>query len=125
MDFRVLIADSNTEMLEFYQRFFGRCWYDVETVSSGLQCITALREMRPHLLVLHRNLLWGGFEGVMDRIRRDRDLPLVPVVAIEEHGCESTSDDPQIFATLTTPFRMGDLDRMLRYFFSSSIAAGA
>lgn len=123
MDFRVLLADSDTEILDLYRSYFGRHWYGVETVGSGVECVAALRAIRPDVLVLHRNLLWGGFDGVMERIRNDRDLPLVPVVAIEEHHCDRPRD-AQIFATLTTPFRLGELDRVLRRVFTSAIARG-
>lgn len=125
MNFRVLLANSDVEMLDIYGRYFERCWYEVDTVASGVECVAALRKLQPHALVVHRNLLWGGFEGVMERIHCDREMPFVPIVAIEEHEADPRPHYAQIVATLTTPFRMVDLDRLLRWIFTSSVVASA
>lgn len=123
--FHVLFADSDIEMHDLYRRFFQSRLCEVETVASGVECVAALREIRPSALVLHRNLLWGGFEGVVDRIRCEKEIPPLPVVAVQDRAFDRPSHDPPVVATLNTPFRMGELDRVLRSVFASSVIARA
>lgn len=114
MKVRILFADSDVEMLDLYRTFFKDRWYEVDTVSSGVECVDALRAKQPTVLALHRNLLWGGFDGVVDRIRHDRDVPSIPVVAIHEEEDERLTEVQPVVAALRTPFRLGQLEGLLR-----------
>ena len=65
------------------------CWlaareydYNVETVSSGLECLHHIRRWRPDVLVLEHYLPWGGGDGVLARMREEGLRSLVPVVLV-------------------------------------------
>lgn len=66
---RILIADADREMLDVMARFFDRRGYEVVTASDGLECLSKVREWMPDVLVLEREIPWGGGVGVAEVIR--------------------------------------------------------
>jgi DNA-binding response OmpR family regulator len=105
---RVLIADTDDEFLEILQSFLRGRGHAVEIAGDGLECLTMLREFAPDMLVLDRDLLWGGGDGVMAYMREDPSLAGVPVVFVAD---EDASDKPAGFYSrwLQRPFRLSDL----------------
>ncbi len=69
---RLLIADRNGESCEVYRRFLTERGYEVETSTDGLDCLAKLRQVRPVVLVLDLELLWGGLEDhrLVERVER-------------------------------------------------------
>jgi hypothetical protein len=61
--------------------------YMVETAIGGVECLAKLRQRKSVVLVLEQNILWGGADGVLARMRDD-DIPSVPVVLV----CDGTGD---------------------------------
>lgn len=60
---------------------------------DGVGCCIRLAEKIPDVIVLEQGLLWGGAEGVLARIREDRQASTVPVVVIadEDDGKSRTN----------------------------------
>jgi len=65
------LADSNRDLRDLHRRFFTYHGYQVETAADGLSCLEKLRHLRPDVLVLDRELPWGGGCGVLVRMREE------------------------------------------------------
>jgi DNA-binding response OmpR family regulator len=79
----VLIADADSQLCGFYERMFSESGLLVETASDGLDCWSKIRTRCPDALLVDMDLLWGGSDGVLARLREDSD----------------TADKPEIFVT--------------------------
>jgi DNA-binding NtrC family response regulator len=68
---RVLIADSDFEMLEIYEDVLPNIGYAVRTAVDGLECWRKVRSFRPDVLVIDRELRWGGADGVLALMKEE------------------------------------------------------
>lgn len=92
---RVLIADSDTELLKLMHRYFKNNGHEVETASNGAECLSVLhRFFMPEVLVLAHDLLWGGCAGILAELRRDPGTSRLPVIL--------TTDSQEQFEALAT-----------------------
>jgi two-component system OmpR family response regulator len=89
---RVLIADADAALLEILRSFLRDRGHEVEIAGDGLECLSTLREFAPDVLVLDRDLLWGGGDGVMARMCEDPSLADVPVIFVAD---DDSSDKPR------------------------------
>ncbi|MGF1579014.1 MAG: response regulator [Gemmataceae bacterium] len=78
----LLIAEADHDLCGLYQRYFTLQGYSVETVHDGLECVGRLSEIRPDLLILGWELLWGGGEGVLGYMFHDERLKPIPVILL-------------------------------------------
>lgn len=62
---RILLADSDIACLEAVQSFLWDHGHEAEIAGDALECITTIREFAPDLLVVDRDLPWGGGLGVL------------------------------------------------------------
>jgi chemosensory pili system protein ChpA (sensor histidine kinase/response regulator) len=105
----LLIAATDEDSADYYQRFFADHGYEAETATDGLDCVGKLRCFLPDVLVLDLDLLWGGGDGVLAHIREDPTLPRVPVILMAP---EAYSDVPAdllaspVVAWLKKPVRL-------------------
>jgi DNA-binding NtrC family response regulator len=110
----LLIAEGDAELCEMYQRFLVKHGYKVETARNGLDCLAKLRQAMPAVLVLDRELLWGGGDGVLAWLREQTPPPELRVVltATGGYSADVASDiGPPVFKFLPKPFSlMGLLD---------------
>lgn len=105
---RVLVAESDTRLLDYYGRILEFCGYEVATASDALQCLALLRGRDPDALVLDRELLWGGGDGVVARMREDFAFPQVPVLLLVAEGRPdglSGLECPPVAACIPKPLR--------------------
>jgi len=79
---RVLIADSDVNLVSSYAEFLERQGYEVAAVASGLECLARLRQFAPQVLVLEPSLPWGGADGVLARMQEEPALKDVPVIVL-------------------------------------------
>jgi len=77
---RLLIADRNSEPCEVYQRFLTERGYEVGASADGLDCLAKLRQVRPVVLVLDLELVWGGSDGVLAWLRENTRAPRTAVL---------------------------------------------
>jgi DNA-binding response OmpR family regulator len=113
---RILIADRNETLLEVLQSFLWDRGHEVEIAGTGLECLAILRDFSPDVVVLDRDLLWGGTSGVLAEMQANPELAHLPVILLanEESGllgellCMS-----QVTDWLQKPFRLGDLAELL------------
>lgn len=76
----VLIAESNPAARQDLHRFLTDCGHAVETAAGGVECLGKLRRRSDAVLVLDRDLAWGGCDGVLAVLRDDPTLAHVPVL---------------------------------------------
>jgi len=78
----LLVALSEESSLLHVGRAMSAFGYGVETARSGIECLVRLRRQTPDILVLDRNLPWGGGEGILALLREHDDLRSLPVVLL-------------------------------------------
>ncbi len=83
----VLIADADASLCGAYERMFAGSGLLVETAADGLDCWSKLRARCPDALMIDVDLLWGGSDGVLARLREDSDEALSPEIFV-------TGDEP-------------------------------
>src|SRR5262249_29864893 len=104
---RLLIAESDAELCNIYQKFLAKCGFDVETASDGLNCLEKLRQVMPEVLVLDRELSWGGGDGVLAWLREQNSATSAAVIltATAGHARDGLEDlEPPVAKLLAKPF---------------------
>jgi DNA-binding response OmpR family regulator len=112
MEPNLLIADSDAALCDLYQRFLNRHDYQVAIASDGLDCLKKLRQARPSLLVLERELRWGGGDGVLAWLREERAGSEVAVVLTTTGGSlpnRADAMEPPVVRFLPKPFTLAAL----------------
>jgi CheY-like chemotaxis protein len=86
-DARVLIATLRGDDSRVLAEFLERCGFEVESALDALDCLELLQMQPAHLLVMEDQLLWGGSDGVLARLRGDlRELnPAVILIGNRPH----------------------------------------
>lgn len=84
---RILLAGANTYRWRSYQERLRGEGLDSQLVTNGVECVAALRDFRPAVLVLDPNIPWGGGDGVL-AVRDDEPELNNNVVMILTAGCE-------------------------------------
>jgi len=82
----VSCANADKRFLEVVHAFLRELGHETETAADGLECLTALREFGPHVVVLDHGLLWGGSDGVISHMREAPDYSDVPVIVVADKG---------------------------------------
>src|SRR5215471_16826130 len=109
---RLLIADSDPDFCHVFQRVFAGRGYEVETASDGLSCLEKLRRTNPVVLLLERELYWGGGDGILAWLREERAMsgPAVVLTATAGSLPEVPADtSPPVVKFLPKPFLVRDL----------------
>ena len=78
----VLIAEADTNLCGAYERMFAGSGLLVETAADGLDCWSKLRARCPDALMIDVDLLWGGSDGVLARLREDSDEAVSPEIFV-------------------------------------------
>ena len=103
----LLIAESDAELCDAYQRFLTERGYDVETAADGLDCLEKLRWLTPAVCVLDRELRWGGADGVLAWLREERAGCGVSVLLTATAGYPldvAGEIEPPVVGFLSKPF---------------------
>ena len=123
---RVLIADDNADMRDYVERMLG-AHYNVESVSTGMEALIAIRARRPDLLLSDVMMpVRDGF-ALLREIRGDPELKSLPVILLSARageeakieGLEAGADDylikpfsaPELLARVNTNITMARLRR--------------
>lgn len=78
---RVLLATGDSRLLSAGRDHLTERGCVVATAAGGVECVARLREFAPDVVVLDTDLLWGGADGVLARLRAAGDAK-VPVVLL-------------------------------------------
>jgi DNA-binding response OmpR family regulator len=113
MNADLLIAESDTALLDVVTQFFRRLGYTVDTAAGGLECLNKLRRHPYLLLVLDRDLPWGGGEGVLAVMRDEPSLARIPVILTSTAVCPAPVAPP-VAEVLNKPFSLHGLLQRVR-----------
>jgi DNA-binding response OmpR family regulator len=116
MIMQLLIADSDTLALDRCRGYFANRGYQVEVAADGLKCLDGLRRVPPDILVIERELLWGGGDGVLACLREDKfRWPHTVVLTTSEFAGDGSSEiEPPVKVVLHKPFSLSSLWEAIR-----------
>lgn len=109
---RIIITDDelmNIRMTEFILKKAG---YETVTASSGNECISAVNEQKPDLILL--DLFMPGMNGfeTIEKLRackEDKDIPIILLTAAEDKESLDKASEMGVFACIRKPFKPDDL----------------
>jgi CheY-like chemotaxis protein len=78
----LLVAHSDHYLLEHLVLGLEQSGFSVHDANSGINCLTKLRCVRPEVLLLDPNLLWGGGDGVLATMVSNPALVSIPVLLL-------------------------------------------
>ncbi len=83
---KILAADDDPGMLEFYKALFSDAGFEVETAEDGVSAMEKCLDFKPDLLVLDVDMPAGGGERVFNVARRllQLGIPVVFVTGLPE-----------------------------------------
>jgi two-component system response regulator AtoC len=113
----LLVAEEDAELRQIYARYLTGRGYRVETAADGLECLEKLRRLMPAVLVLDRQLCWGGADGVLAWLREQNARAGVSVVltAMAGRPADGLSDiQPPVVKLLPKPFALTALLECVR-----------
>lgn len=98
---RVLVADDERPVAELLRRLLAKDGYAVEIVGDGVAALDAVREYKPHLVLLDVNMPGMNGIDVCRRLKQDRAHRLTPVILVTGmaqrekriEGLEAGADD--------------------------------
>ena len=88
MTVRVLIADAHITPTGTYRDHLAALGYEVVVAHDGLECLRALRQFVPGVLVLGTSLPWGCCDGVLACLDAEVNIPR-PIVIVLASECDS------------------------------------
>lgn len=107
---RILIADSDEELLHTLQSYLRKRGHEVQLATNGIDCVLPLRDSVPEVVVLDHGLLWGGCDGVLTVLRDDPLLAIISVILIADSQPQYDAQGAtNIVAWLQKPFSLSDL----------------
>lgn len=109
---RVLIGYRDALFLDALQLFLEDCGHETAIATNGLECSGRLNTFVPDIVVLDRDLLWGGYQGVIAKMAEDPLLWETPVIQIWSTIYDVSHESrwqPPLIGRLQEPFRMNAL----------------
>jgi DNA-binding response OmpR family regulator len=82
MESAILIAVADESLRDSFAMLFAEEGYRVVTASGGLDCLNKLCRVIPEVLVLDKELLWGGGDGVLAVLRDGGNTIWPPVILL-------------------------------------------
>jgi len=110
---RLLIADSDAELRDMFRRYFSASGFDIAMADDGLECLEQFRQFLPDVLVVEREMPWGGGDGVLGRLREEYPLLAIDVVITTDDG-RDFDPAPPVIACLEKPFSLASLLEVIR-----------
>lgn len=107
----ILFVDHDIRLTDAVYRALSAKGHDITACTDALQCVTALHETAPCVLVLDREILWGGGDGVLEYLIRDQPLmPPMVVVTVDPNGKPLPDNlEPWVDMQLERPASLHDL----------------
>jgi DNA-binding response OmpR family regulator len=121
---RVLVVEDDDDIRNLLVARLDRLGYRVEPCRTGEAAVASALAEPPDLVLL--DVLLPGIDG-WDVARRLRDEPLtvdVPVLVVSIVA-DGTDPEPGVVARITKPFRVRDVEAMVRALIGPALAEGA
>jgi len=77
-----LVAHSDHYLLEHLVLGLEQSGFFVHYANSGINCVAKLKVIKPEVLLLDPNLLWGGGDGVLATMDSNPALAAIPVLLL-------------------------------------------
>ena len=78
----LLVAHSDHYLLEHLVLGLEQSGFSVHNANSGINCVEKLRVIKPEVLLLDPDLLWGGGDGVLASMVSNPALVSIPVLLL-------------------------------------------
>lgn len=112
---QLLVADSDPFIRERCRGYFGQRGYQVETAADALECLGLLHRIPPDVLVVERELLWGGGDGVLAYLRENRcRWPQTVILTTTQTNSDVPRLQTPLKAVLKEPFSVATLFEAIR-----------
>lgn len=113
----LLIAEGDAELRDVFTTYLTWHGYEVVTASDGLDCLNKLRQEMPAILVLDRELRWGGGDGVPACLREEsatQGVSVILMVTDETSQGAAHEIEPPVAKFLPKPFPLTTLLETVR-----------
>lgn len=111
----VLIVDDDAEIRRFLGVLLGRCAYEVEEASNGVEAIERIRARRHDAILL--DLMMGpgsGFEVLAELESLRPAEKCVVVLSASSEGRLQSANGPNVSARIRKPFDLAELVNAVR-----------
>jgi len=117
MRLSLLVAHAEANAADYSPLFHAENRFDVQTTNSGVECLNQLRRRRPDVVVLDHNLLWGGADGVLARMREESRWAQVAVVFIHDGPADEIASllEAPVACCLQRPYQFYELIDCIEY----------
>lgn len=107
----ILFVDHDIKLTDAVCRTLTGRGHFVRACTNALECVQALKDGAPTVLVLDRDILWGGTEGVLEYLIRDEPLmPPMIVVTTNDDGMRLPDHlEPWVDLQISRPASLNDL----------------
>jgi PAS domain S-box-containing protein len=85
---RIVLADDNADMRSYITRLLQEQGYDVTAVRDGEAALTAVRELRPALVLTDIMMLHLDGIGLLSALREDQETSTIPVILLSARAGE-------------------------------------
>lgn len=109
---RILFADGDEVFRDIAQHYLSQNGHKAEACANGLECVASLCLGVPDVVVLEREMLWGGGDGVLARMQQDVEWSRIPVILTSDDELPDepgSNSGPVLAAQLQKPYRLEDL----------------
>jgi response regulator NasT len=106
---RVLFADDDAEVREYFQEMLTRLGHEVVLARDGRQLVELSRTADPDLLIT--DILMPDVDGLQaaSAVNRERDVPVILVSAHHDADLLARLDTDQVMAFLVKPVKQADV----------------
>lgn len=113
---RVLLADTDKELLQMFDELLTLGDLEIITATTGPQCLAAFRQFQPEVLVLELDLPDSWSNRLLTMMRTGLDVPCVPTVILSRFIEERTNylDWPMVKQFLVKPVSIARLTESIR-----------
>jgi response regulator NasT len=102
---RILFADDDPEIREYFEELLVRLGHQPTTVNSGRELINTAREIAPDLIIT--DVVMPDLDGIAAVTEIDRDQP-IPVILVSAH------EDPELIHRASSNYVMNYLIKPVR-----------
>ena len=109
---RIIITDDEIMNLRMTEFILKKAGYETVKAASGIECLNAVREHKPDLILL--DLLMpemNGFQVIeqLGEIEGGRDIPIILLTAAEDQESLDQAAEMGVFACVGKPFKQEEL----------------